>query len=362
MNEFERRLEDAVDQATPATPPGFDDVLERRRHRRRRRRAVLAGAAATLMVIGGTTTAALWRSDPGNSASPGPVPTTSSTNDGEPGSAAPEPTYTWSDEPSPVVLRLADGDVELQPWTYCWSGPPRADGSSSGVCVDGAPRKTSELDQVGRVGSVDFWFGMPGWDFEATFSELGVDCPRRHTVEASATGDHTFRLDPAGPAGRYQVDLFGRGDGGDVITSFVWTTPKAGPIEQPEGYIALVSDADDQLTSYGLEISVEDLGFQPRQVEARVTATAANGRSMTLDAERDGDACYERGSLFFRGEDAAAGEVAQLGPAPFTYEVVFTFDGREYVGTGVWPRDEKRDLAPYTTLTFEPPLPAQPGD
>jgi hypothetical protein len=277
--------------------------------------------------------------------------------------AGPEPTYTWSDKPSPVVLRLADRDVELQPWTYCWTGPPSSEGTSSGVCVDGMPANPSELDDVGRVASVDFWFGMPGWDFDATFSEIGVDCPRQHTVDATPTGEHTFRLEPAGSARRYQVDLFGRGDGGDVITSFVWTTPKAGPIEQPEAQIALVSGDEDSLTSYGLEVSVQDLGFQPSHAEARVTATAANGRSMTLDAARErSGGCYEQGSLFFRGDEADALEVARLGPAPFSYEVVFTFDGKEYVGSAVWPRDETRDEAPYTTLTVDPPLPAYTGD
>jgi hypothetical protein len=359
MNEFGRRLDDAVDQATPTTTRGFEDVLERRRRRRHRRRAALAGAAATVTVIGGVTAAGLWRpEDPGSAADPNPSPTTSTTRHSEPGPTRSEPTYTWSDEPSPVVLRLADRDVELQPWTYCWTGPANPEGISQGTCVDGAPRRPSGLYDVGRSGSVDFWFGMPGWGFEATFSEIGVDCPRRHTVDATATGQQTFRVDPAGPAGRYQVDLFGRGRGGDVFASFVWTTPEAGPVEQPEASIALVSDQDDALTSYGLEVSVQDLGFQPRHADALVTATAANGRSMTLVAERDGDDCYELGSMFFRGDDDEALDVARLGPAPFTYEVTLTFDGRKYVGTAVWPRDEKRDEAPYTILTFDPPLPA----
>ena len=38
-----------------------------------------------------------------------------------------------------------------------------------------------------------------------------------------------------------------------------------------------------------------------------------------------------------------------------------TLDGTTYVGTAVWPRDEKPDEAPYTTLTFDPPLPAYTG-
>lgn len=352
MNELRRRLKNAVEHATPVTSAGFEDVLARRQ-RRRRRRAALAGAVATVAVIGGITAGWQWLSDqPGDHARP----SAGSTGPREPAAppAAPEPTYTWSDTPSPVVLRLADGDIELQPWTYCWTGP-----DGSGICTGGAPGNVSELDDIGRPESVNFWFGMPGWEFQATYSEIGVACPRENTIDATATGDQTFRLDPAGPAGRYQVDLFGRGKQGDVSASFIWTTPHSGPIDQPEAYIALVAGQDDELTSYGLEVGVQDLGFQPRQAIARVTATAANGRSMTLDTEAEGHGgCYAEGTVFLSGDDTEARAVAHLGPAPFTYKVTFTFDGQEYVGTAVWPRDEKHDEAPNTTLSFNPPLPA----
>jgi len=104
---------------------------------------------------------------------------------------------------------------------------------------------------------------------------------------------------------------------------------------------------------------VQDLAFQPQEADVEVTATAVNGRSMILDAELEHHGkCYAEGSLFFRGQEGPALQVAQLGPAPFTYEVLLTLDGTQYVGTAVWPRDEKKDEAPNTVLTFDPPLPA----
>jgi hypothetical protein len=288
-----------------------------------------------------------------------PGSASATTQDSASGEEPPEPTYTWNDQPSPVVLLLPSSNVELRPWAYCWTGPPRRSGLSSAVCPNGAPENPAQLDAVGPAEAVDFWFGMPGWDFEAAFSEIGPACPRRHTIDATATSDRTFHLQPAGPAGRYQVDLFGRGGTGSVSASFVWTTPRAGPIEQPEAYIALVTDSGDRLTSYGLEVGVSDLGFQPRRADVRVTATAANGRSTTLDATREGhgDECSEQGAVFFHGDDSSAHKVARLGPAPFTYRVVLSLNGDEYIGTGVWPRDEQPDQAPNTTLTFDPPLP-----
>lgn len=355
MSDFEDRMRDHVARLTPEQVAPFADVMTRRTRRRQRRRAVTAvgAAAAVVAVVGGASLAG--RGDDRVTHSD---PSTTSTAPTGSGTTRPEPTYEPGERPPPVVARLAERDVSLTPWSYCWMGSGRG-----GKCVDGSPGKASDLDDIGTPDDVELWFGVDDWDFEATFAEIGVDCPRRFTVTADPTGRRTFRLDPAGPAGRYQVDLFGRGDGGSVSASFVWTTPKNGPVEQPAGTIALVDDSDKELTSYGLELGVRDLGFQPRRATAEVTATAANGRSTTLTAKRDdiGDRCYEYGSLFFRGDDAAAQAAAKLGPAPYTYAVVLTLDGKEYIGRATWPRDEVKDEAPYTTLTFDPPLPAFGG-
>jgi len=280
-----------------------------------------------------------------------------------------EPTYEMSNRPSPVVLRLADHDIALKPGTYCWMGPPERDGLKHGKCADGY-WPTKGLERVGSPGSVDFWFGVEGWDFQATFTELGEDCPRQHSVKAVRTGDQTFRLDPAGPAGRYRVSLFGTGSGGDVATDFIWTTPTDGPTNPPTAGMALIAGERGELESYGLSIGVGNLAFQPREADAEVTVAAANGRSMVLDTQRDDlpdpdahvreGACYAEGSVSFRGDDQAQ-QAARLGPPPFTYRVRLTLDGKRYVGTAVWPRDEIPDAGPNTKLSFDPPLPAYDG-
>jgi hypothetical protein len=324
--------------------------------RRGRRLALAAGGAAMVSVA----VIAIGAQVPGRGEttdSPGPATTLPSPTEVQ----RPEPTYEWGARPSPVVLRLSRRDVELAPWSYCWSGPPDAQGIAPGICADGfAP--TRELEGVGDPRSVDFWFGVRNAEFEATFTELGVDCPRQNTVAAIRTGGQTFRLDPAGLAGRYRVDLFGRSRHGDVSTSFLWATPTDGPTDQPAAHVALVSGDGDGLVAYPLEVSVQDLAFQPQDADVTVTATAANGRSMTLDAQReDSSGCSTEGSLFFRGPEDPAQHAARLGPVPFTYEVLLTLDDKRYVGTAVWPRDERRDVAPNTVVTFDPPLPAYTG-
>ncbi len=352
-DDLTRQLSDLVEDAVPGEAPPFGGVVDRRRHRRRTRLAVGATVVAVAAVAIGVPTILAGRPDAG----PPPAPATQSPTD--PSTAArPDPIYDWADSPSPIVIRLPGRDVELAPWTSCWSGPPDDKGISAGMCADGMPGKTSELPDIGVVEAVDLWFGRPGWSFDATFIPLGNDCPRQTTVPGSANGGQWFHVDPADAAGRYRVDLFGRGPEGDVVTSFVWTTTADGPLDPPRATIALVTDGDgDDLMSYGLEVAVQDLAEQPRTASIEVTATAASGRSMQLTApraNRQAD-CFARGSLFFQDNEPST--VADLGPAPFTYEVVLTLDGEEYVGTAVWPRDETQHEAPYTVLTFDPPLP-----
>jgi hypothetical protein len=368
MSDFEERLGRHVDESTPEQLPPFGEVVAARDRRRRRRRAVAASGTAMLAVAAIAVGTQLVGEDEGpvsgGVTTSGPTPTES---------GDPDLSYEWSNKPSPVVLLLDDGAVSLRPWAYCWSGPPDDSGSASGICADGYA-ETASLDDVGSPGSVDFWFGVSGWEFQATFTELGAKCPRQYTLDAQPTGDKTFRLDPAGPAGRYRVDFFGRGasdveDGpdGDVAASFVWTTPVDGPIEQPAGYLALVTDDGPRYTSYGVELGISDLAFQPQEASAQVTVTSAQGKSATFQPPFEGRAqpdCSAEGSLFFADNDmdAVAAEVAALGEGPFDYRVELTIDGEEYVGTAVWPRDERKDEAPNTVLTFDPPLPAYAAD
>lgn len=369
---LDRWLADQVTAASPLAPPSFEGVAGRHDRLRKRRRA--AAVAGTSLAVAGVASVALW-AGPGNHRVDTRVATTTPSETSSPtGTARPEPTYTWTNQPPPVVLRLADRDIELDPWTYCWSGPADGTGVSAGMCADGMPGEPDSLPRVTDAPSIDLWFGVEGWTMEATLKPLDQgECTHHFSTTATATGDHTFRLDPMGPAGRYQVDLFvhgggtsGSGPGGDVATSFVWTTPVDGLIEQPEGYLALVADEDDSYTSYGVELGVSDLAFQPREASATVTVTSANDQSATFEPEREDsrrEDCYEAGSLFFSDRDmeAVAARVAALGDGPFSYRVVLTIDGKRYVGTAAWPRDEKKDEAPNTVLTFDPPLPAYTG-
>lgn len=121
-------------------------------------------------------------------------------------------------------------------------------------CADGAP-DDEDLPEVGAVGWIDFGFDLSGWAFRnVTFRELDTDCPRTIVVAATKTGKRTFRIEPTGPAGRWAVDIFGRGPEGDAVTTVEWTTSTEGSYgPDAKGVADVLSNHDDRLDSYGVE-------------------------------------------------------------------------------------------------------------
>ena len=226
-----------------------------------------------------------------------------------------------------MTLHLGKRTVPLAPWTYCYGG----------VCADGWPPK--DLADAGSREEVRFSFPLPGWEFEVTFTETSGPCPRAITVPAERTGPRTFMVRPAGPPRSYDVTLFGRGDGGDVVTSFRWTTEISGTLPEPDGFLGIVSITGDEQFVYQPELALNDLAATPRGATALITVTAANGASRTLPelAWRE-KRCDYAGSVFMQGTD-----------------------GTTYTGTAIYPDDEIDGSEPYAALTFDPPLPAYTG-
>ena len=177
---------------------------------------VWAGAAAaTVMAVGAG--AALLHDDPAvakdGAVRIGATPPLREAAHTHPPDRAP----VWDDGPPPVVLWVDGRDVVLEPWTACYQDP-----NGAGACMDGMPRPPYE--DVGERPAVDFRFPEKGWHFAATLDRRGDGCGPV-TVKARSTGQHTFTLPGRAPAGTYRVDLSGRGEGGDVVTSFRWTLP-----------------------------------------------------------------------------------------------------------------------------------------
>ncbi len=245
--------------------------------------------------------------------------------------------------PPPVIVRTEAHEHVLEPWTYCFGNG----------CADGAP--PANPPDVGSPDRVEVEFPLPGWSFEAEFVPAGDACPRRQTVPLESTGDGTWLVEPAGPAGTYDVTLFGRGDG-DLFVTFRWTTPADGPMPEPQARLAVLADHDGAVDSYGIELELSNLATDPQEASAEVTVTASEGESLTFSPTR-APGCMAEGTVYWDGPDPAGLEAAALGSRPFTYTVVVTLDGIEHTASAAWPADEMPDYAPSVPLVFEPPLP-----
>lgn len=77
----------------------------------------------------------------------------------------------------------------------------------------------------------------------------------------------------------------------------------------------------------------------------------------TFPLNRQDFDCSE-GSIYLTAPTEEGLAAAELGSAPFTYEVRLELDGITYIGTGVWPDGVDPACAPCVPLTFTPPLPA----
>ena len=308
------------------------------RHRRRQRRVLaaavvvlVAGAAVTAVrLTGGSDADTITGAGSGPGSGPDhPQPT------------APSPE---GDAPPHVVVSSVTRSVELEPFTYCWSNG----------CADGFPPDPPE--DLGADDELEVAFPLPDWTFTATLTLAGDECPRAFDVPLEPSGEGTYRLPPAGPAGTYDVSLFGQGQGGDVAYAFRWTTSGDGPLPEPEARVAVLAD-NDGMDSYGVELELSDLAGTPVASGASIIVRAADGSQVTLQPAPQ-DLCRD-GVLYWTGSPEEGRTAAALADAgPFTYEVTVVLDGVTYRATATWPDDVIPGNEPSVPLHFEPALPA----
>lgn len=121
--------------------------------------------------------------------------------------------------PPAIVVRRGGVSIELQAWTYCWTGPENGAGETEGICADGGPPE--DLQTLGGVGDIVVEFPVDfGWGGNAYEPDYSTAREVLIAVSATGAGDElptVFRDVPAGPA---VIELFGAGVGGDVIVTF----------------------------------------------------------------------------------------------------------------------------------------------
>lgn len=247
--------------------------------------------------------------------------------------------------PPPVTIRYFDDAIALHAWTYCYR---------SG-CVDGAP--PADPPDVGDPAEILVEFPLRGWDFHASLTPSGEKCGRVQRTALEQRDDGMFVLHPAGHVDTYDVTLEGRG-AGDLFTTFRWTTPSQGRLPNPRARLAIIAGDQEEVLSYGLELSLTNLAATPERARATITVTASDGGSLEIDAAGRNRGCRPEGTVYWDAPDDKALEAARLGDPPFTYEVELMLDGERYDATATWPDDVIKGFAPSVRLHFDPPLPA----
>ena len=318
-----------------------DETLRRARRRRRYTIATaISGGLASVVVV----LAALQAVEaPRRTADVAPASTPSASESPEDQDrVSPQPGDT--DGPPPVTIAFDDQRRQLSAWSYCYGDR----------CVNGAP--PGNPPDVGSPEDVVVSFPDADWSFTAVFTPAGEECGRQQHARPERTPRGDYLLRPVGRAGTYDVTLLGDGDG-SLAATFRWSTRTDGPLPEPEGRAAIVTDQDGSPRSYGVEVELINLAETPEQASATVTVEARDGESITFEAMRASGRCLPEGSVVWDGPAAKGRETAKLGDAPFRYTVEVMLDGRRYVGTGTWPQDEIRGNEPSISLEFSPPLP-----
>jgi hypothetical protein len=244
---------------------------------------------------------------------------------------------------APTFAVHGDGNpFTLRAWTFC-----NDDGCADGMPPDNPP-------SVGSPKSVAVRFSEPDWTLTAEFQARDDDCSRVYAVPLTPVADGEWVLEPAGPAGTYDVTLGAHGNPyGDAVATFRWTTRIRGTMPVPAAQL---------LTEY-FELHVSNLATTPKKGSLTVTVTAADGKTTVVRPEQSrpegvGVTCTAPGRIDFYA--ANPGTRPDLGAPPLRYDVRLILDGTEHRASAVL-RDAKNDGHEYVDLVFTPPLPAFTG-
>lgn len=259
-----------------------------------------------------------------------------------------------SELPPPVAVRAGDETLELHPWSTCWTHIG---------CLDGfAP---AELPDLGTVdGPLTVTFPRDGWRFDVNL--LNVEhaagsgpCHKEYVAaRVVAAGDRSWTVHPRGPAGRYSVEVSGRGPEGDVVVTFAMTTSTDRPWPPPEATTAVSRHwADTGAFSFLLHL---DSLAAPDRVRAKVTLVGGDARRV-VPLERRNARCNPPTFLDFSASPASAPIIRRLGFPPYKIRFDVDIDGTRHVATTgrpPYPASSGTD-AGVIRLHFTPGLPAR---
>lgn len=255
--------------------------------------------------------------------------------------------------PPRVVVQAGDTVLELRPWSLCWRGLG---------CIDGAP--PADLQDLGRVaGPVTVSFPLDGWRFDANqldIKQAGGSGPcHKGYIDARVdpSGAHTWTMHSRGPAGRYDVEVSGRGPEGDLVVTFVMTTATDNPWPPPKATVAVDWHPADP-GDFGFQVHLRGLAVTPTNVRGRITLTSGESRK-SVRLERGNAECNPPNAIDLGATPADDPIIRELGYPPYQLRLDVDMDGTRYVARIDWPRYSDTLEARVADLDFIPALPAR---
>ena len=243
----------------------------------------------------------------------------------------------------PTISVFSEGSmIELQIWTTCWLAFIASDGAEERYCSDGWRGPNDELQRVRGAGPLYVEFPLAGWEFGATTVPISEEeCGRFQSAWLVRIAPTVHELVSQGFADTYIVDVYGRGPGGDVASSFVWETTVDGVLPVPRASMGLLWEDDGRVTSHTAGLEIFGLAATPDSASATVVVTAARGASTEVRYQQDEpEGCRGVGQVVLDVHPGDALRAAALGEMPFTYDVDLVMDGSLFRASASWPADE----------------------
>ena len=263
-----------------------------------------------------------------------------------------------TDRPPPLTLYGTQGEVELDAWSFCFFAEAEDGSSNRGSCADGAPPE--HPPELRADDAATFAFPLDGWDFSADFHPAGERadrCRREWSTPVRQEGDR-YVIPVVVPAGTWDVDVFGRGEpGNDLTTTFRWVTAGAAQTETGVTGTAFFigpPSLGTPMTAPSPTVRLSGLATEPAEASARFRLTASGGEELALELRLAPGRCARDGVVSFVTPTGPS-EIDLSGAPPFTYAVDVTLDGVTSTGTGTWPDDLVAN-GDELELTFDPPI------
>jgi len=256
------------------------------------------------------------------------------------------------DRPPDFVVVAGDTELTVVASNYCWSRG--ADAERQVVCADGVPPEPLPRITLGETDDLGVRFPSD-WNLEATLLPEGDPDNRRLVVTVEPDGSPIERL---GPAGRYRVELFGRGDRGSAAGTFELITTTDRGMPPPFARVSWYPSGRDLEADAPFFALIGNLAAAPGDEVATVTVTAANGASQQYPLGRADPGGDSGSAVELEAVPGFTAEIIALGPPPYEATLTVAFDGFTVTSDPVrWPDDfpANSNESPRQAATVTPP-------